>query len=444
MASHPNWRQWHESPALLTVVFLIGLVPGSRAGDIPAAEATHSGPPPATLTLDLPSCLKHAHDHAPRIGAARASLAAAHDGAQALDHLNAPRVVAPDLPVRRCQATTGLTGASAAVDLAEQETIYAVSRAYYTVLLARAQEKVAQTVINNLEAVRKTAQEQLAAGSSRDVTAADVDRVFVYQRLTEAKRIQAAQGAKRALSALKEAIGLDPCCCLNIPESDIPQPVVMPCKAGIVAAALFHRPELVQVRVFAELTQLEIKAQACSPAHRLATFALGADIHSRQVQQEITGPEYRPGAVPPEMPVYLVGHKCDRVKRAESLYHRAEVVVEVVRNLLALDAESAFYRWEEAAQQLAPAREAAETAENSAKALQKQLAAAGVKVETVLNARVLAGQARSAYNEYLYNHILALVEMERATAGSFCAGRAQPPAPLVVPPAAKDSEKKSP
>jgi outer membrane protein TolC len=140
------------------------------------------------------------------------------------------------------------------------------------------------------------------------------------------------------------------------------------------------------------------------------------------------------------MPVFLVGNKCDRVKHAESLHARAEIVVEVTRNLLTLEAENAFYKWEEASQQIGPAREAAETGEKMANALQKDLAAIKAKVEPVLNARVLASQARAQYNEYLYNHILALADLERVTAGAFCAGLvAAPPLP---PPAAP--EKKSP
>src|SRR5262249_2311039 len=49
-----------------------------------------------------------------------------------------------------------------------------------------------------------------------------------------------------------------------------------------------------------------------------------------------------------------------------------------------------------------------------------------VKVDDVVNARVLASQARSQYNEYVYRAILALADLERITAGDFGAGLVLP------------------
>jgi hypothetical protein len=51
----------------------------------------------------------------------------------------------------------------------------------------------------------------------------------------------------------------------------------------------------------------------------------------------------------------------------------------------------------------------------------------------------LASQARAQYNEYLYREIVALADVERATAGGFTAGL------MPAPPSAdkKDSKKKS-
>jgi hypothetical protein len=43
----------------------------------------------------------------------------------------------------------------------------------------------------------------------------------------------------------------------------------------------------------------------------------------------------------------------------------------------------------------------------------------------VVNARVLASQARGQYNELRYRQIIALADLERATAGGFCARLAE-------------------
>ena len=46
-----------------------------------------------------------------------------------------------------------------------------------------------------------------------------------------------------------------------------------------------------------------------------------------------------------------------------------------------------------------------------------------------MSARVLAAQARSQYNEFLYRQILALADLERVTAGGFCPGLVEGVAP---------------
>src|SRR5205085_1432778 len=99
------------------------------------------------------------------------------------------------------------------------------------------------------------------------------------------------------------------------------------------------------------------------------TFAAAADIHARQVPQEVRNNEYRPGAVPPEMPTLLAGSRDERVQRAEDLRVRATAVLEVTRNLIVLEAEDAFLRWEEASRQVPQARQAATTADKVAEDL---------------------------------------------------------------------------
>ena len=46
-----------------------------------------------------------------------------------------------------------------------------------------------------------------------------------------------------------------------------------------------------------------------------------------------------------------------------------------------------------------------------------------------MTARVLAAQSRAQYNEYLYHKILALADLERITAGGFCARLVEVPLP---------------
>lgn len=392
-----------------------------------------SAPAPSAVTLNLTQCLHLALERQPRVAAQRATLAAAEDGKRALEALRTSPALAPDLPVRRRQAGLGVAAAAAGLDQAECEAVYAVARTYFTVLYAREQERVADGVIQRLTATRDAARRALESGA-RDVTSTDVERASVYLRLAETRRLQAAQGVKRALAALREAIGLGPEVALTVPSGRLPEPNVRPVRDDIVAAALARRGDLVQAGLLAQVTCLEVEAQATSVHKRMPTFAAGADVHGRPVPQEVHNAEYRPGAVPPEMPALLAGSRPERMKHAQSLSARAEAVLETTRNLVTLEAEDAFLRWEETSGQARLAREAADSGDKLANDLSKDFTAGlKVRVEDVLSARVLASQARSQYNEFLYRQVLALVDLERVTSGGFRAGLAEPVASPAQP-----------
>jgi outer membrane protein TolC len=387
------------------------------------------GPPTVVAQpplLDLSGCVHLALEGHPKLQAARASLAAAEDGRRALDSIPVPASLSHELPIRRQQACLGVKAAAAGVDLTEREVVYGVSRAYLTVLYAREQTRVATRTVDRLEAIRSTVQKQLDAGA-KDVTTNDLNRTVVYLRAAEAKRVQAVQGEKRALALLHEAGGRGPDCRFEVPPAPLPQPQVVPDRHAAIAAALDRRADLAQATLFAQIACLEIDAQGSGMHLKMETFAAGGDIHARQVPQEVRNGEYRPGALPPEMPTLLVGTRAERMRRASSLSARASAVVADVRNLVALEAEDAFLRWEEAAGEIAKGREAADTADQLADDLTKDFTTGQkVKLDEVISARVLAAQMRAQYVEYQYRQLLALIDLERATGGGFCAG-------LIVP-----------
>jgi outer membrane protein TolC len=413
----------------LSVVLLLASVPWVDAAQPPVAASD----PPAPSTwaslprqaLGLADCLDLGWQYHARIAAQRASLAAAEDGLRALESLHVPDLLVRELPIRRRQAARGVTAAAAGLDQAQRETTYAVTRTYFTVLFARDQERVARAVVDRLTAARDTAKKALDAGA-RDVTAVDVSRASSYARLAETRRIQATQGVKRALAALQEAVGLGPDAPLEVRAEGLPEVDVRPSRDTVVDWARTRRAELVRAVAFAEVVCLEVEAQGTSLLKRMDTFAAASDIHAVQVPQKEQNGAYRPGAVPPEMPTLLAGSRPERMKRAQSFHARALAVVDATRNLLALEAEDAFLRWEEAALQAKETREAADAGESLARDLNKDYTAGlKVKVEEVINAWVLASQARAQYNEALHRQILALADLERVTGGAFCARLAE-------------------
>ncbi len=295
-------------PLLFVIVSLTA--PGSTIAAEPATE-TQSPPTAQASTLTLSECLALALQRHPKLAAQRASLAAAADGKKAIDSLRLAALVDHAVSIRRKQANLGVTAACASLNQTECEVAYAVTRTYFTVLYARDQERVVQSVVDRLGAIQKAAKQAVDAGAA-DTTTADVDRATVYLCLAETRRVEAAQGVKRAMAALKEAVGMGSDDPLNVPAGHLPEPAAQPDREQIIAWALSRRGELTQASILAEVICLEVKAQGTSLHKQVQTFAASSDLHAYQVPQEINNNDYRPGALAPEMPTVLAGSCTDR------------------------------------------------------------------------------------------------------------------------------------
>lgn len=425
----------HRKPGLSTskrrhlLLFLIGILVLSvnqstpvSSQTTPAAVPLRTSNPTTVTALTLADCLNLAQQSNPRIAAKRAALAAAEDGRRAIDNLRVPDILDRELPIRRRQACRGVAAAAADLQQTEREVAYAVTRAYFTLIYAREQEQVARKVVARLSVTRELAQKALDM-NDRDAKATTVQRILVYQRLAETKQIEAESGQKRAVAALREAMGQDADFALVVAPGRLPDPRARLERNEIVAAALANREELTQARLFAEVACLEIEAQATSLHLKMETFAAGSDIHASVIPGGSSGRLYRPSAVAPSMPTLLAGPRHERVQRASDLYVQAEATALVTRNLITLDAEDTFLRWEQAAAQVAKARDAYESGDKLAEELNGIVRASpkGSNIEDALNASILASQAHSQYNDFLLDLVTALADLERVTGGVFCA-----------------------
>jgi len=380
--------------------------------------------------MSLDDCIGIALEQQPALAALRASLAAAENAYQALLRLHPPPLIGRDLPIRRQQACLGVTIANAAVRQSEADTVYAVTRTYFGVLYARAQLQVAENVATSLRFYQERVRDLVKKGESREWTTSTVDKITLYLRLAEGRQAEANRGIERATAALREAMGLPLEMPLRVAEGRLPSPTVPVNREELVNLALARRGELLQATTAAEVIDLEVAAQgkSCLPTAR--TFAAAADIHATPVPQGFSNGEYRPGATSLEMPVLLAGRRSYRMDRARDFSARAAAVVNKTHNLVALDAEDAYLKWLEASRKIPVTRDAAETGARLSKNTREYFTAGQrVRIEDILNDEVLAGQAQAAYNEALYLQIIALADLQRATAGGFNPGLAGLPAP---------------
>lgn len=396
---------------------------------------THAQAPADPLPnrpLRLADCLALSEQRQPSLMVAHSRLAAAQSRLASLDSLNGPvSRMRHDLPIRRQQSRLGIDAAQAELARLESENRYVVTRAYLTVLYARAQRKVLDDLIDDLRYLRERIRVSVEKKERPEWTAATVDLITLYLRRTEARRTEAERGIALAVAALRESLNLEPTVCVNIADEPIPQPVVQVCREDIIAAAVARRGEVIEASLASDAAALEADVQAtlCSrrPVH---TFAAATDLHARYVPQPIYTEEFRPGGIPLAMPSIMVGPRAHRVEMAQSYSAQATAVAQKTRNLVILEAEEAYYTWQEWSQKVVFLRQAETIGSRLGRELHEEYRGSIKRlIEALVPENLLAAQARSDYYEALFRQAIALAALERVTGGAFCAGLANPPAP---------------
>jgi outer membrane protein TolC len=391
-------------------------IPTAPAKAVPAPAAAVAATP---LTLD--DCIILAYQKQPALAAARASLAAAQSGQAALDNLPVyARCLTRELPLRKQQACLGVQSAQAALWQAEWEARYAVTRNYFSVMYVRLQESLLNDLLAKLEKGRKDAKKVIDAGVVGKVTTIDLDLFDVNIEHFKVKLVEARVGADKALSAVREAIGVGCDYPLDLVTIPLPDPLPGLDRDDLVRLAVANRGEIVQASSASQVTELEIAAQAKKwHSLKVGTFAGGSDIHATPIPVGVSNGEYRPGAIGIEYPPMLVGRRDDRVARATDLSQRAAAVVDKTHNLVTLETDNSYLKWLEAKGKLDQLRPLRPRVLDVAEKINKRLTEGNATGSEYIQTVGLADQVQAEYNEALYMHALALAALERITAGGF-------------------------
>lgn len=378
---------------------------------------------PPGQPLALGQCLQIGAERHPSIQAALAALAASERGYLALNNLQRPvlaELFSPDLPVRRQQACRGIAAAAADVALARQNNTYDVTLLYVTYVYATQQEQTAADIVEQMETFYETAVEFLKLEIPPDpnvkineFTLGTLDAIIGEVRDL---RDKASVGRKKAIYALKQAMGVEPGFDLYPADKELPLMSGALTVGQVVDAALTGRPEVVQAQVLLDVTRLEVAAQAKQARQQVQTFANGADLHARHIPAPVRNGEYRPGAIHPQMPGQLVGRVEDRVAKAGDFVRHQEAVYANVVSLIRLEAENAFLNREAAAKKVTEAKARHERAQAL---LEKSRAAAATKMDPELLVRNegLASKAQAQYVDAVFEHLKALISVEKVTGG---------------------------
>ncbi|MDY3551110.1 TolC family protein [Gemmata sp. JC717] len=393
---------------------------------LPAPVPVEAARGEAGPELSLGECVSIALARQPSLRAVLESTAAVEIGYKSLSNFGtAATLFSPDVDVRKQQAKRGLMATSAEYQKLHNELVQDVTRMYYTAVYAKQQQELANRVVLRLDNLIEIGREYLKTAPAQELKESGFNTLklqMMENGLYEAKKLQidARIGRERALAGLRELMAVDartfP---FRIKDQALPVMVqeVPLTMTRVAELALERRPELVLAAAGVDAFRLEVYAQGKIPFKRATrTFVSGADIHAKEIPATNRGADYRPGGIIPEMPPQLVGSKYDRVCRAMAFAQRAEAVYDKARNLILLEAETAYLDFDQAARRLEIATEQFALS----KRIQEQARAVAEftksKDQLVL-AEVEASRAQSGYFEAVHRYLLALAALERVTAG---------------------------
>lgn len=383
------------------------------AKDAPAAAAA-AGP-----ELTLGDCIAIAVERQPSLRSVRASQDATLAGRQALENIGVvASLLSRDLPVRKQQADRGVLASSADIQRAHNEVVADATQLYYAAVLAGQQEGIAKEAVQRLTALVDIAREMLKNG----VVAMTKPKLLEMEKNLSRAQVQlktAQVGREKAMAALREIMAVQNCDFpFALKDRELPR---MEQSKGITAElvlklAMERRPELALAAAGVDAFRLEVYAQGLLHFRRaVPTLASASDIHSRPIPQANRGPrDYRPGAIVPEMPVQVVGTKADRVKRVLAYSHRADEVYEKSRNLVHLEAQTAYLTFDQATVALREAE-----ARYLASKEQDDIAAKNptLEPEKKQEAAVLNFISNAEYLNAAFDYLVELSNLERVTAG---------------------------
>lgn len=410
---------WRRHLFLGAALVVSGVTPLVMA-DPPAAVA----PPAPVPKFTLDECLAIGRAQQPSLQAAHASLAAAQAAQRGLNEIRFGAVLSRELPVRRQQAALGVQAAAANLAQAERDVDCSVARMFYSVIYAREQQKLAESIVTRLKAVVANGETLLGKeGAPADLTVLSIEKAKIFSAMAQSRADEAARGLGRATAGLREAMGVGQDLTFHVAEAKLPEPLAGVSKEQIISLAVSLRGEISQAESAACITNLEIAAQSKSLLVKRPTSAAGGDMHAKPIPTGSFGDDYKPGAIGIDFPTLFVGPRSTRVQRASELAVRAGAVAEKARNLVALEAEDAYLKWEEAFSKIGKLRKAVAEADAIARKANSALESGILQsYRDVLELQVMAAQLQAQLNEALYHHAVALTELERVTAGGYPAG----------------------
>jgi outer membrane protein len=295
-----------------------------------------------------------------------------------------------------------------AVSAAEQQLILQVSQAYFEVLAAQANERVAESRRDLLNKILDQATAFLEAGTG---TIVDVSEARARLDAARSDLIRGQNAVQIAIQRLKRlthqpVITLDDLGTFQ-PRGPIPDSV-----DPWLKAALENQPSLMQAREQLRISedQVEIARRARWPRLNLDA---GYNSFEGTFLPTIDEDELHAGLVF-SLPIYRGGEIGAKIRQARAQALAGEYNLEDLKDQIRLDTESAFLNLKDSVAQIHADARAVESAKISMDATQRGYEIGTVSIIDYLDSVQNYANARRDYFVSLYNHVVNRVRLKTA------------------------------
>jgi outer membrane protein TolC len=304
--------------------------------------------------------------------------------------------------------------------MTREQVVFAVTRAYYGVLLARELGRVAEEARGQFRATESLAQSLIKAGNEY-VTSADVYRATALRVLAENQKVEARRAAEQALAGLRAAMGARQVTPLEISDDRLTYAPAELNRDALLAQAVERRPEMIKAQLAVQAAEAERKIARAQFHPDVGAFARMDTIHDNRDYPNPTQPTQFAAGVEASLPLVAGGRRFAERHRADALYEAACAAREVVRNQVELEVVQAYVEWQEMAERIPLAKKAVDSAEEALSLLRDE---PGVTVEgkdyqrhfdNRLSTRILLSQAEAVYYQAVFAHNLSLAKVRLAT-----------------------------
>jgi outer membrane protein TolC len=317
------------------------------------------------------------------------------------------------------QAQYNYQATQESIDQARQETIFNVKRAFYGYLLARRFVEVAEESVNLAEKHLTNVKNLYEVGMA---TKFDLLRAEVQLSNLKPQLIRARNSLEVAELGLKNLLGLD----LNQPikikgELSFEEKQINLDEA--VQKALANRPELHQLNYQKQMAQEMFKL---ARAADLPTLALGGSLNywaNNLNFRKNTWENYYTISLVLNVPIFNGFANQAQAARATALARQLEYSLKGLAENIKLEVQQAMLNYQQAKEALLSQEKNVEQAEEAVRLAELNYSEGLATTLDVTSAQVALSQARTNYAQALYDCLMALAQLEKATGESALTGK---------------------